>query len=209
MQIRQVISIIASALCIIAVFYSCGDAGTTDNDMDNRDTAAATTSRSSESPEKRGEYLTNLGGCNDCHSPKIINQQGLHVDTAKRFSGYQSSETLFTVHPDVLSGKFYQMSPGINAFAGPWGVSFAANLTPDSATGIGTWTADIFKRAIRSGKHMGVETGRPILPPMPWYEIAKATDEDLEAIYAYLRSIRPVNNRVPAPIPPNQVKTSR
>jgi hypothetical protein len=87
------------------------------------------------------------------------------------------------------------------AFSGPWGVSFAANLTPDENTGLGIWTEDMFVKAVRSGRHMGVS--RPILPPMPWPNVGGLSDDDVKAVYAYLRSIRPIHNRVPDPIPPS------
>jgi hypothetical protein len=86
------------------------------------------------------------------------------------------------------------------AWAGPWGISFTMNLTPDSVTGIGTWTEDMFIRTLRSGKHWA--TSRPIMPPMPWPAIRTFTDEDLKAIYAYLRSIPAITNHVPAYRPP-------
>jgi hypothetical protein len=101
------------------------------------------------------------------------------------------------------------MSPSITAFAGPWGISYAANITSDSATGIGAWTEEQFMRTLRTGKHLGAATGRSILPPMPWYFIAKMTDEDLSAVYHYLKSLPPVNNRVPPPTPPQEVKLSK
>jgi hypothetical protein len=86
------------------------------------------------------------------------------------------------------------------AWAGPWGVSFSMNLTPDEETGMGTWNEAMFIKAMRTGKHLG--EGREILPPMPWPYLAKATDQDLKAIFAYLKSIPPVKNAVPDPIPP-------
>jgi hypothetical protein len=97
------------------------------------------------------------------------------------------------------------MAPDITAFVGPWGVSYAANLTPDSATGIGAWTEAQFISTMRTGKHLG--NGRPILPPMPWDEIRKKTDDDLKAMFAYLKSLPAVNNRVPGPVtPPDAMK---
>ena len=86
------------------------------------------------------------------------------------------------------------------AFAGPWGISYTANLTPDQNTGLGIWTEEMFLKAIRTGRHMGVS--REILPPMPFAMYRNFTDEDLAAIFAYLRSIPPVKNRVPEPLPP-------
>lgn len=86
----------------------------------------------------------------------------------------------------------------MTAWAGPWGVSYAANLTPDQNTGMGIWTEDMFIKAMRAGKHMGY--GREILPPMPWQASSNLTDEDLKAIFAYLRSVPPISNRVPGPL---------
>jgi len=92
------------------------------------------------------------------------------------------------------------MAASGTAFSGPWGVSFAANLTPDENTGLGIWTQEMFVKAVRTGRHMGVS--RPILPPMPWPNVGAMNDEDLRSVYAYLRSIQPVHNRVPDPLPP-------
>ena len=58
----------------------------------------------------------------------------------------------------------------------------------------------MFIKTLREGKFMGV--GRPLLPPMPWPVIGQKTDEDLKAIYAYLRTLKPINNKVPDPVPP-------
>jgi len=88
----------------------------------------------------------------------------------------------------------------MTAWVGPWGVSFAANLTPDNLTGSGAWTEKSFVDALHTGKHLG--TGRPILPPMPWQSFSQLTDDDLKAIFAYLRSIPAIPNQVPQPIPP-------
>ncbi|HEY1461040.1 MAG TPA: hypothetical protein VGH59_13395 [Casimicrobiaceae bacterium] len=88
------------------------------------------------------------------------------------------------------------------AWAGPCGISFAANLTPDKATGLGGWTAEQFIQSTRTGKHLGV--GRPILPPMPIASLATLTDADLKAIFAYLKSIKPISNQVPPSLPPGK-----
>ena len=94
----------------------------------------------------------------------------------------------------------------LTAWAGPWGVSFAANLTPDKETGIAEWSEDAFIRSMRTGKHQGQPNGRDILPPMPWEDIKVATEEDLKAIWAYLRSLPPIKNQVPFPVPPKAQK---
>ncbi len=89
------------------------------------------------------------------------------------------------------------------AWVGPWGASFAANLTPDKETGIGNWTVDMFKTVLRTGKYH--DGSRPLLPPMPWQNYAGATDEELNALFAFLQSLPPIANKVPDPIPPDKL----
>jgi cytochrome c553 len=151
---------------------------------------------------KRGEYLAVLGGCNDCHSPKLMTPQGPQPDPARLLSGHPAGTSVAPVPPGTLSpDKWVAMTNGdFTAWVGPWGTSFAANLTPDVATGLGGWTAAQFIQSMRTGKHLGV--GRPILPPMPTPALAALTDADLKAVYAYLRSLKPIANQVPAPLPP-------
>jgi mono/diheme cytochrome c family protein len=151
---------------------------------------------------KRGEYLSILGGCNDCHSPKTMTPQGPQPDRARLLSGHPASVQLPPPAAGVLTpDKWIAMTNAdLTAWVGPWGTSYAANLTPDKATGIGGWTGDVFIRAMRTGKHLGA--GRPILPPMPWQSLGVMTDSDLKAIFAYLQSLKPISNQVPASVPP-------
>lgn len=153
---------------------------------------------------KRGEYLVRYGGCDDCHSPKVMTPNGPAPDTSRRLSGHPANAQLPQVPAGILGPSPDQWAGITNndftAWAGPWGISFAANLTPDTATGLGGWTSDQFIKTMRSGKHFGV--GRSILPPMPWYDVAVLTDADLKAVFAYLRSLKPIQNQVPAPVPP-------
>lgn len=156
----------------------------------------------------RGQYMVMAGGCNDCHSPKVFGPQGPSFDSARLLSGHPAADPLPPVDKKALQpGSWMLFAPDLTSAVGPWGISYAANLTPDSATGIGAWNEAIFIRALRTGKHMGQETGRPILPPMPWPTIAKMTDEDLKAMFAFLRTLKPISNRVPNPVPPNEVTT--
>ena len=151
----------------------------------------------------RGQYLVAGIGCGDCHSPKNMTPQGPVEDSTRLMAGHPENETVQGFSAGSLKpGPFIQFSAGLTAFVGPWGISYAANLTPDSATGIGAWTGDEFMKAIKTGKHLGQDDGRPILPPMPWFNFRKFNDEDLKAIYTYLRSLPPVRNKVPAPVPP-------
>jgi hypothetical protein len=79
-------------------------------------------------------------------------------------------------------------------------VSYAINLTSDAETGIGKWRESDFVQAIKTGKHLGV--GRPIMPPMPWPAYRNLSDADLKAMFAFLKTVPPVKNRVPDAAPP-------
>jgi len=151
---------------------------------------------------RRGEYLATFGGCNDCHTPKIMTARGPELDTSKLLSGHTAASS----PPSIPSGVLGVTSWGaiatsdLTAWAGPWGISFAANLTPDKTTGLGKWTSQDFIKTMRTGKHLGV--GRALLPPMPWRDVGALKDEDLKALFAYLKSIKPIANQVPAPVAP-------
>jgi hypothetical protein len=152
----------------------------------------------------RGGYLVKFGLCNDCHTPMKMGANGPEPDMARALSGHPSD--LVMPAPPAPRGPWAWSGAITNtAFAGPWGVSFTANLTPDKETGLGNWTEDMFMMALRTGRHEG--KGRPILPPMPYPYVASLTDDDLKAVFAYLQSIPPVRNKVPAPIDPPEVAT--
>jgi hypothetical protein len=151
---------------------------------------------------KRGEYLVVGSGCSDCHAPKKFTDMGPQPDMDLWLSGHPAESKLPPSQPAAVKAGWVLMGPDFTAFVGPWGTSFAANLTPDTATGIGTWTETNFFTAIRKGKFHGLEASRSLLPPMPWQNFSKFSDEDLRAIFLYLKSIKPVSNAVPAPIPP-------
>lgn len=147
----------------------------------------------------RGAYIATSSGCVDCHMPTVMGPKGPEKALNLGLSGHPESLVMGT--PPAMSGNWVWVGAGtVTAFAGPWGVSYAANLTPDKDTGIGNWREEDFIAALRTGRHMGV--GRPIMPPMPWELIGKMSDDDLKAIYAFLQSQPPVRNRVPDYQPP-------
>jgi hypothetical protein len=154
---------------------------------------------------QRGGYLVHFGGCNDCHTPKVYGPNGPMEDTTRVLSGHPSDEVITPVPLEYIGpGKWAGITNGhFTAWAGPWGISFAKNLTPDEATGIGTWTEEIFMQSMRTGKQMG--HGRNLLPPMPWFNVGALKDEDLKSVFAYLKSLKPINNQVPEPIPPDSL----
>lgn len=148
----------------------------------------------------KGEYLVTVSGCNDCHSPKVMTAMGPVFDTLRLLSGHPADEQLPPFDKEILK-SYVLFNMNNTAAVGPWGTSFAANLTSDQ-TGIGTWTEDQFIRAMKHGKWKGLENSRNLLPPMPWQGYSQMPDEDLKAIFAYLKSTKPVNNSVPMAIPP-------
>jgi hypothetical protein len=118
------------------------------------------------SPVARGKYLVDAIGCDDCHSPKKMGKNGPEIDPARRLSGHPAGSNL-PAPPPVANGPWIATAAwDLTAWSGPWGVSYAFNLTPDENTGLGSWSEETFVQAIRTGRHMGV--ARPILPPMPW-----------------------------------------
>lgn len=154
-----------------------------------------------------GERLVHNMDCNVCHTPKVMTPQGPRPDPSRLLSGHPADEKVPNLPKELIGptkwGGLFNNST--TAWAGPWGVSFGSNLTPDMDTGIGGWTEEIFVECMRTGKHM--EGGRPFLPPMPTY--SRLNDGELHAIYAYLKSIKPVQNSVPEPLPPLEMGTEK
>lgn len=153
---------------------------------------------------QRGKYLVTVAGCNDCHSPKIMTERGPEPDPSRMLSGHNMNEPLPPMEKNAGKNGWVLFNMNLTAFVGPWGVSYAANLTPDD-TGIGAWTFENFKTAIQKGKYKGMEGSRDLLPPMPWQMYRNMTEEDLKSIFTYLKSIPKVNNLVPAPKPPTEI----
>ena len=154
----------------------------------------------------RGKYLVDTGGCGDCHTPLKMGKNGPEPDLARRLSGHPEALKMPPA-PKLPPGPWGAVVSATNtAWAGPWGVSFTANLTPDVVTGLGGWTTKQFADTMRTGKHLGI--GREILPPMPIPAYKNFNDADLDANFAYLQSIPAVKNRVPAPLPPAPVASA-
>lgn len=166
------------------------------------DMSAVTQSASAADPTQsvaRGKYLVSTSGCHDCHTPWKIGDNGPEPDMSRQLSGHPQDLKMPPV-PTLPKGPWIVVGAATNtAWAGPWGVSFTANLTPEPDTGLGQWTVQDFKSTIRTGRHMG--RGRQVLPPMPIPVYNNMTDADLEAVFAYLRTIPPIKNRVPEPLP--------
>ncbi|HVZ97386.1 MAG TPA: hypothetical protein VG847_10955 [Chitinophagaceae bacterium] len=150
---------------------------------------------------KYGEHLVNISGCNDCHTPKKMGPMGPEPDMSLALSGHPSQAPVPDVDRKGIESKGYAVTNDLTAWVGSWGVSYSANITADS-TGIGNWKEDQFIYCLRHGKYMGLPQERNLLPPMPWQGLAQMTDDELKAVFAYLKSTKPVHNIVPLPQPP-------
>jgi mono/diheme cytochrome c family protein len=128
---------------------------------------------------ERGKYLVAIAGCNDCHTPGYF----FGKPDMQRFLG--GSDVAFEL-------------PGLGTFAGP-------NLTPDTETGLGNWTAAQMVTALQTGVR---PDGRQLAPIMPWPAFASLTPADAQAIVAYLKSLPPVRNKVAGPFGPNEKPTT-
>jgi hypothetical protein len=147
---------------------------------------------------KRGSYLVNSIGCDDCHSPKKFGPNGPELDMEHRFGGHLATVPTGKVNTSVINDGWALFAMDLTSAVGPWGQSYSANISSDE-TGIGNWSEEQFLRAIREGKSKGMKEGRPLLPPMPWFVYKNMSDTDLKAIFAYLKTTKPVRNVVPGP----------
>ena len=155
-----------------------------------------------ESQEKWGAHIVTISGCNDCHTPKKMSDHGPVLDSSLLLAGHPAQIPIPDINRAEIESKGLAVAGmGLTVWVGPWGVSFSANLTPD-ATGVGNWKEDQFIYALREGKLKGLPGSRSILPPMPWDMFKYMTDGELKAVFAYLKSIKPINNTVPQPLPP-------
>lgn len=150
-----------------------------------------------------GKRLVNVLGCNDCHSPKKLTKLGPIPDENLLLSGYRINHN-YPNNDTIISptGWILFKLDGTSAI-GPWGTSYAPNLTPHE-TGIGNWTLEQFTTAMREGKYKGLKNGRTLLPPMPWIGYKDLKDNEVKAIFEYLKSIKPIKNIIPPPLPPKR-----
>lgn len=183
---------LAAALLCLAAFSQC---------TESQVNAQTTNAPSEADIIKRGEYLVGVLGCHDCHSPKRLGPNGPEIIPELHLSGYPADRPLGKTMPEALQNGWLLFAADGTATYGPWGVSFSANLTSDES-GIGTWSFEQFKKALTEGKYKGLDGGRMLLPPMPWPNYIKMDPADMEAVFKYLKSTKPVKNVVPAPIPP-------
>lgn len=136
---------------------------------------------------ERGRYLVNIANCYSCHTPfqpKFDDFASLDPEDAVGLA--LDEHTALDETRPFAGGRPFDL--------GPIGVLFGSNLTPDPETGIGNWTDEEVKNAIRLGL---TPEGRQMHPIMPYFVFNKMAEADLDAIVAYLRTLEPIENEVP------------
>jgi mono/diheme cytochrome c family protein len=161
------------------------------------DTAAAkVTFGGFESQVKWGESIVKNGGCNDCHTPKKMGPNGPEDDVSLFLSGHPAQMPPPNFDAKEAAKKGLIVTQTFTSWTGPWGTTYAVNLTSD-ASGIGGWKEEQFLKALHERKWMGLENTRPIMPPMSLMPAIKMSDDELKAIFAYLKTTTPVKNVAP------------
>lgn len=189
------------AIAAITLTFSCSQPEVKVTNTEAQPVADAPISN--DSLVKRGQYLVTTMGCNDCHTPLKMTPQGPAPDMDRMLSGHPSY--IPVANFDGPTSKNYALfNMTATSMVGPWGISFSANLTSDE-TGIGNWSEEQFKTALTKGKFKGMPEGRELLPPMPWRNFINIKDEDVKAIFAFLKSTKPVSNVVPGAVPPTEL----
>ena len=118
-----------------------------------------------DSQVKWGEHLVKVGGCNDCHTPKKMGPNGIELDMSLMLSGHPAQMPPADFDPKEAAKKGLIVTQTFTAWTGPWGTTYAVNLTSDS-TGIGNWKEEQFVKCLHEKKWMGLDNTRPLMPPM-------------------------------------------
>jgi len=192
-----------------AMLFACNQTKETkENDNDTAaNSSSSTTFGGYESQVKWGEHLVMIGGCNDCHTPKKMGPNGPEDDMSLMLSGHPAQMPPAKFDAKEAAKKGLIVTQTFTSWTGPWGTTFAANLTPDS-TGLGNWKEEQFLKALKEKKWMGLDNTRPLMPPMSMMPVGFMSDDELKAIFAYLKTIPPIHNiqpeavLLPPPPPP-------
>lgn len=196
MKLKQLIPLTLSLLGVLSLSQCKEQTKTSETDLKPTEDL-----HGYQSLEDYGEHLVMIAGCHDCHTPKKMGPHGPELDFDLALSGHPSDLPLPELDRKDLENKGVAATQTLTAWVGPWGISYTANLTSDD-TGIGSWTEDQFFIAIREGKYKGMRNARTLLPPMPWEMFKEMNDQEIKAIFAYLKSTQPISNVVPNAEPP-------
>jgi len=176
------------------MFLACSNAKTDPPAPDP--TAAKESFGGHESQVKWGESLVKNGGCNDCHTPKKMGPNGPEDDLSLLLSGHPAQMPPPDFDAKEAAKKGLIVTQTFTSWTGPWGTTYAVNLTSD-ASGIGGWKEEQFIKALHERKWMGLEGTRPLMPPMSMMPATRMNDDELKAIFAYLKTTAPVKNVAP------------
>ena len=181
----------------IFIFSRCNQSQSDGNSNKKDSTQVASMANGGfESQVKWGAHLVTLGGCNDCHTPKKMGPNGPEDDMSLMLSGHPAQQPPPAFDVQEAAKKGLILTQSFTAWIGPWGITYAANLTSDS-TGIGMWTEAQFLKALKEKKWMGLDNTRPLMPPMSMMPATKMTDDEMKAIFAYLKTTPPIKNVQP------------
>jgi len=134
----------------------------------------------------QGRYIATIAGCTSCHTPdrpEYLNPQTLTIDQIKTLA-FDGNDAL-DISKFLAGGRAFDLGPG--------GVVYTRNLTPDDATGLGTWTDEQIHLAITTGLS---KDGKTLFPVMPYHVYNGMADSDVEAVIAFLKSVNAVENTV-------------
>ena len=191
---KKSLAVLSLILLSVFIFYACADSKT-------EPTNAKENFGGFDSQVKWGEHLVIVSACHDCHTPKKMTAMGPDIDSSLLLAGHMTGSPVPDVNRKEMQDKGLIVTGDLTTWVGAWGVSYTANLTSDS-TGIGMWNEEQFMRALREGKYKGLAGNRSLLPPMPWQMYRNMTDDEIKAIFAYLKTTKPIKNVVPPPMPP-------
>jgi len=182
--------LILVAICIAAttIFIACQDSKASEKQK--------SIAMTQQEKVKRGEYLVNSIGCDDCHSPKRATATGFEIIPELRLSGFNPEMAKLKPTTEAVKEGWMLFGSDLTTAVGQWGQSYAANLTSD-ATGIGNWKEEQFVRALKEKKWMGLDNTRPLMPPMSMMPATLMSDDELKAIFAYLKTTPAIKNVQP------------
>ncbi len=184
--------------CLIFIFSECNEnkSNAEGSEKDSTAVSNAPTNGGFESQLKWGEHLVKIGGCNDCHTPKKMGPNGPEDDMSLMLSGHPAQQPAPTFDVKEAAKKGLVLTQSFTAWMGPWGITYAANITSDS-TGIGMWTEAQFLKALKEKKWMGLDNTRPLMPPMSMMSATVMNDDEMKAVFAYLKTTPPIKNVQP------------
>ena len=191
-----------TGLAFTAIFFTgCSDNKPAEPEVVSTTVAEKPNFGGYETQVKWGEHLVAIGGCTDCHTPKKMTPMGPVDDSTLILSGHPEKLPAPDVDRKAMESKGLVVTLDFTSWIGPWGISYSANLTPDE-TGTGNWTENQFLYALRNMVSKGLPGARPLMPPMSMMPVKNMSDEELKAIFAYLKTIKPITNNSVQPTPP-------